>query len=127
MELKKFTNDCKRMMDSYGRRSSFCCGVKCDGCPLQSLCSEHSGVGGILLESIDKLEKIVQKWVEEHPIKTYKDVFLQQVPDALLKPSGYPEARPCTVYCFQEVEAAFGNCLACDGCKQLWDRPYTKK
>ena len=59
----------------------------------------------------EKAVAIVEQWAEEHPIRTYKSVFLEKFPDAEL---GCEDGAPyvCLYY-------IFGSKYAPDYCK--WD------
>lgn len=43
----------------------------------------------------DKAKEIVEKWAEEHPIKTRQDAYLQLFPNALMDEDGILTVRPC--------------------------------
>lgn len=59
---------------------------------------------------------IVEKWSEEHPLKTYKDDFLEKYPNARIGDTGVP------VSC---VRSVFGSNTACElsSCKECWNQP----
>lgn len=95
--------DLKRMCDFYPH---------CSGCPIKSIlpCSVHR-----LPDSIDE---IVDKWVAEHPIKTYAMDFFNKFPNAHRLKSGVPKVcieRIYNVACIDEY--------CCEPkCEECWNR-----
>ncbi len=76
-----------RMLNSLGRKTGGCVGVRCEDCPLsvrEFTCEQ--------LEADYPLEatEIVRKWAEKHPRKTRKDVLLEKFPNAMLMKDGTP-------------------------------------
>lgn len=57
--------DLKRMCDTY---------THCSDCPLWTACPPE--------KFPDNADEIVDKWVSEHPIKTYAMDFFEKFPDA---------------------------------------------
>lgn len=72
-------------------RKRMCKTMSCDKCPLsgRNNGTEHY-CGEFLLECTEKAVKAVEKWREEHPGKTRKDVLLKAFPNALLHDDGEP-------------------------------------
>lgn len=68
--------DLKRMCDFYPH---------CSGCPIKSIlsCSVHRLPDGI--------DEIVDKWVAEHPVKTYAMDFFEKFPNAPRSSDGIPQ------------------------------------
>lgn len=94
--------DLKRMCESNGDY--------CTNCPLykpNSLCTPH-----LLLDNADG---IVDKWVQEHPVKTYADDFFEKFPDAPRDSGGTPAV------CWQNVYGD-GQYCAYDMCPECWNR-----
>ena len=90
----------KRMCDSY---------KKCDDCPLgYERCGDISAL-------YDNADEIVDKWVLEHPIKTYAMDFFEKFPNAPKDRNGAPIA------CWKHV---YGNGNDCgpDGCSKCWNQ-----
>ena len=82
---------------------------KCSDCPLQGKCCA--------CEIPDNADEIVDKWVKEHPIRTYAQDFFKKFPNA---PKGrYGTPIPCIEDIYdvdkQLTECSKGNidCLKC--------------
>ena len=93
--------DLKRMCDSY---------KKCDDCPLG-----YTRCGDSISALYDNADEIVDKWVLEHPIKTYAMDFFEKLPNAPKDRNGAPMA------CWKHV---YGNGNYCDsgGCTECWNK-----
>lgn len=94
--------DLKRMCESYGDY--------CTSCPLhelKKLCAPNT--------IADNADEIVDKWVSEHPTKTYAMDFFSKFPDAQRKATtGIP--IPCirVIYSeFYDRECPKGGCYEC--------------
>lgn len=85
MDAVKYLKMRDRMLRFYGADDSNCSRVACECCPLSGV--EHNECFDHTPESVD----IVEAWNKEHPVKTYKDDFLEKYPNALLKHSGEPK------------------------------------
>ena len=72
------------------------------------------------MEVIDAQLNALRKWAKEHPpAKTYKDVFLEKLPNAMVEnKSGLPNV--CRKKMFGGFEG-FDNCVNCLEC---WNEPY---
>lgn len=92
--------DVKRMCKEY---------VNCIGCPIKSgkFCGIH--------RFPDNADEIVDKWVAEHPTKTYAMDFFEKFPDAQRKATtGIP--IPCirVIYSeFYDKDCPVGRCSEC--------------
>nr|DAF88577.1 MAG TPA: hypothetical protein [Siphoviridae sp. ctqzz19] len=64
----------------------------CNGCPFYSNCS------GCIISLPDNADEIVEKWVKEHPKKTYREDFLKKFPNAPTDSSGCPNACLRDIY-----------------------------
>ena len=98
------------------------CTITCRECPLSDYNNpEHIGCGWFEKRYPKEAISIVQKWSDEHPIKTILDDFLEKYPKANLRPNGAsPYLCP---YSLGYEEAAY-----CDGqefrnCRECWNRP----
>lgn len=76
--------------------------LDCDSCPLgikdrmyckESRFDEH----GMNVDNLEKAVDIVEKWSEEHPIKTRKSEFLKMFPNAKMESNGFPCSPPCNL------------------------------
>ena len=91
--------DLKRMCEYYS---------DCEDCPLHIKCTSPNYFS-------DDTDEIVDKWVEEHPAKTYAMDFFEKFPDAPKDDDGKPKCCRISIY---------GDKLECPdgGCKECWDR-----
>lgn len=108
MDVPTFFKEYDRMC-SYHRN-----GCDCGGCPLIRFIEDQRGT---CLEICKRYPKksvaIVEQWAKEHPVRTYKSVFLEKFPDAKIEKNGVP--YPCIIYLFGEKvrPRACGNCTYC--------------
>ena len=56
----------------------------------------------------------IEQWAKEHPVKTRKDEFFKQWPDAEIGDDGYPSVAPCQLY--KEMEEKDENGVCCKNC-----------
>lgn len=84
------------------------CSKGCDSnCPEYAL---HQGYRCLVdriaqLDNADEQIELMKKWAEEHPRMTYKSVFLDSFPNALLNSKGVPVI--CRISIFGD---SVGNC-----------------
>lgn len=84
----------------------------CINCPL------HSKDVSCLPDSLpDNADEIVDKWVAEHPVKTYAMDFFEKFPDAPRKVGGIPV--PCLGTIYSEC---YNNECSVGGCSECWNR-----
>lgn len=94
------------------------CTVDCYSCPCFAINNGRGETCAIFpLVYPEKAIEIVQRWSDEHPLKTYKDDFLEKFPDALLNKEGYPHCCWCNVYGINNK-----NCYSMS-CNDCWDKP----
>lgn len=62
----------------------------------------------------DNIDKIVNKWVKEHPIKTYSMDFFEKFPNATKTDSGRP------IYCRANFYGDEVECLS--ECEECWNQ-----
>lgn len=93
------------------------CKIKCTNCPLSE---KNNGKGRLCvdyeLHYPEKAIKIVQKWSDEHPRRTYLSELLKHHPDVLLNAYGIPIVAvgcPCGVDKCEKNR----NCIEC------WNQP----
>ena len=67
---------------------------KCNQCILFNFCAEQCNM---FSNDIDKANKIILKWCEEHSVKTRQDKFLEMFPNADISYEGYLEIKPCDI------------------------------
>lgn len=68
------------------------------------------------IEVIDAQLNVLREWAKEHPAKTYKDVFLEKLPNTRLDKNGGP------VSC-RNIVFGIAKCCTAD-CKDCWNEPY---
>ena len=77
MEFKEFVKEYNRMCLSY---------PNCIGCPIAEEINNRglqNSCGNIDLLSAINCESIIEKWVKEHPVKTYESDFKEKINDLL--------------------------------------------
>ena len=132
MEFKEFFKEYNRMCSSYHN---------CIGCPIDEEINNH--IRGLhtdcknidLLSKVDA-ESITEKWVKEHPVKTYESDFKDKINDLLkIFPNhavkNYVEGTDISIYdtlCVADfyfhgdVERAGCDFFGDDSCKNCWKR-----
>lgn len=96
--------DLKRMC-----KKQKCCAV----CPLN-----REGVSCMPDSLPDNIDEIVDKWVAEHPVKTYTMDFFEKFPDAQRKATtGIP--IPCISAIYSEF---YDKDCPARGCSECWNR-----
>lgn len=92
--------DFKRMCDFH---------LHCSGCPIKSIltCSVY--------KLPDNIEEIIDKWVAEHPVKTYAMDFFEKFPNAPRDSDGAPKT------CWKHVYGD-GKYCSSDACTECWNR-----
>lgn len=65
----------------------------------------------------EKAIEIVQKWSDEHPMKTYKDDFLERFPNAYRHPDGRPAICRNLTYGLKAIPCPYNgkSCADCWG------------
>ena len=107
MEFVEFARQRRRMCDSV---------TDCHDCPLYELYDQDAMCLTWCANNPLKAQEIVQKWAEEHPIKTRKMEFLEKYPNAKIDDLGEPRA------CVEEI---YGIDIDCDNttCTKCWNKP----
>lgn len=88
---------------------------KCNKCILLKFCSEQRN---IFSNDVDKANEIILKWIEEHPVKTRQDKFLEMFPNACMY-KGAINICPCSIDCDYNCKnkEKFVD-FDCSGCKK---------
>ena len=98
--------DLKRMCESV---------EYCENCSLRYGCGTPASIS-------DAADEVVEKWLKEHPKKTYRDDFLEKFPDAPVDSSGFPNVCLMDIY-----KGADYKCKDEDyGCNECWNQEYKK-
>lgn len=101
-KLMATIKDLKRMCDAY---------EWCGECPLND--TWNCSVSGLC----DNADEIVDKWVAEHPVKTYMQDFFEKFPDAIKEKSGEPV--PCIGPIYSEL---YGKPCPAGKCFECWNQ-----
>ena len=105
--------------------------LDCDSCPLgikdrmyckESRFDEH----GMNVDNLEKAVDIVEKWSEEHPIKTRKSEFLKMFPNARMGSDGFPnlclrildKTIPCRARTCKQCKEEYWLAAAGDGAEE---------
>lgn len=81
---------------------------ECDGCPL--FCQGFSRCNPYELP--DNADEIIDKWVAEHPVKTYAMDFFEKFPNASRHCDGSPKVCWNNVYGKGRI-CPFNTCIEC--------------
>ena len=81
----------------------------CMGCPFAHL------EGCMLYRLPINIDEIVNKWVDEHPVKTYAMDFFEKFPNATRSSDGIPQT------CWGHVYGD-GRYCSSDACTECWNR-----
>ena len=74
INVEKFVKDYGRMCDTY-------CSNECHGCPVAD---SNAFAECNHIKKLEYIAPIVQKWTEEHPIKTYLMDMKEKFPDMII-------------------------------------------
>lgn len=64
----------------------------CGMCPLFEFCGDK-----IEYSDLDKINEIILKWCEEHPVETRQSKFLKMFPNAKTDSDGIIKIFPCSI------------------------------
>ena len=82
MDAVEYVKQRDRMCDYY---------VNCDDCPA----GNYEGCAS--LNEIPNMVPVVEKWANEHPVKTRQSEFLKMFPNARIESDGMPSICPIVV------------------------------
>ena len=96
------------------------CEGRCEDCPLSSF---HNGTN-LMCSTFahtnpEKAVELVEKWAKEHPLKTYKDDFLEKHPKARLGSNDNPPICRKFIYGGEGCTKPFVD----DCCASCWNEP----
>ena len=86
----------------------------CTGCPIDGH-NFRCDCRDVSKSELEKMIEIVEQWSKEHPVKTYKDDFLEKFPNADRYETGHPMNCRNGIY-------GLGSC-ASDSCEDCWNEP----
>lgn len=113
MDAVGFLKTKNRMCAAYLRAIS----TKCDGCPLDEVASVMCSKW--CFNHAEEAVGIVERWAEQHPVKTRQSVFLGQYPNANLDEEGVLNICPKNIStnCFCILNPPAG-CIICR--REFW-------
>ena len=103
----------------YEMSKRMCNSTYCENCPLKKVKGRACLIGlikGHKVETAAEQLEVLREWAKEHPAKTYKDVFLEKLPNTRLDKDGGP------VSC-RNIVFGIAKCCTAD-CKDCWNEPY---
>ena len=105
--------------------------LDCDSCPLgiedRTYCDESRfDEYNMNVDNLKKAVSIVEKWSEEHPIKTRKSEFLKMFPNARMGSDGFPnlcprildKTIPCRAQTCKQCKEEYWLAVAGDGAEE---------
>lgn len=97
--------------------------LNCSECPMSELESKynHNVCRITMIVHPEETVDIVQKWADEHPVKTMLQDFFEKHPNAPRKTDGDPLVCPHVLGYRTEIK---GCCTECDKCYDCWNRPW---
>lgn len=111
----------QRMTERHKLNSGVCaCKLNCVDCPLSSF-NNDINIPCADFERFypEKAIAIIQKWSDEHPLKTYLSEFLRHYPNALLDDDGMPK-----LFCPHRLGLMSADDCRTDGdCVKCWNQP----
>jgi len=99
------------------------CEIPCKDCPFVNEDNGMDSDCNILERDYpDEAIAIVQKWGEEHPVKSLIDKFFEIFPNAMKDKDGLPER-----FCPRQFGYKDDGCyLPNDKCVECWSQPYVE-
>lgn len=92
-----------------------------DDCPVRFYCM--NSLDKNTKDNIEKVEKVVEEWLKDHPVKTRQTEYKKVFPNCLLRDDGYPAADPCFImgsYSSGDDCDKFSTCNECR--KEFWNK-----
>ena len=118
MDAVGFLKTKNRMCAAYLRAIS----TKCDGCPLDEVASVMCSKW--CFDHAEEAVGIVERWAEQHPVKTRQSEFLKQWPEALMTEDGFVNICPSrfvTGFRNEKGECTQFGTKGCNNCRrEFW-------
>ena len=110
--------DCNITENYFKEKTRLCKEYRCSTCPLnKDMPSYAQRCFTREMKNIEEAIAIVQKWSDEHPVKTIKDDFLEKYPKARM------DVKDVPIICVNHL----GYCVECsDICSDCWNRPLSE-
>lgn len=104
--------------DFLSAMTRICSDNECNNdCPVRFYC--RNSYDGNTKDDIEKVEKVVEEWLKDHPVKTRQSEFLKMYPDALMDDNGVISINPCLVdKALYTIPLCGRNCKECR--KRYW-------
>ena len=117
MTAKEYLETRARMLKSSKRGK---CNRDCESCPFEANNNgEELDCGRFEAVNIEQAIEIVQKWAEEHPVKTLLHKLLEEFPNTRLRDDGTPLS-----FCPENLGLSKNRGCGGMNCIQCWNRPY---
>ena len=118
--------DCSKTINFFSELKRLCdsrteCSADADNkeqCPLHGFCRQSLTVRA---EEIITAVENLQKWSDEHPVKTYAQDFFEKFPDAQSGLDGTPLV--CREEIYGRARPEFEDCGYTGTCKNCWNEP----
>ena len=115
MDVPTFFKEHGRMCRYYKN------GIDCGGCPIvKKDLIQYEKCFDYCAHYPEEAVAIVEQWAKEHPVKTYKSVFLERFPDAKKYANGVPIICVCHVFGLKHEQENF-KCST-STCSDCWNR-----
>lgn len=114
--------DCNKTIDFFAELKRLC--NSRTRCTTDAANKEQCPMLGCCIEDATKLVKIIQKWSDEHPKKTYAQDFFEKFPKAQRKLDGIPFG--CRKRIYDGTNPTLEDCDYCDytgTCEECWNEP----
>ena len=120
------------LLKTYARYCKFC-GL-CVNCEINALIPEDGGCDEAILNNYEEVCDILEKFNEEHPLKTNRDALLEVFPQVLEarddENSAGDDELPAVLPCKIDPDWINGHCpeyypFDCSACRQMfWSSEY---
>lgn len=98
-----------------------CLNNNCGDCALSPFCGKTWN--GWTEIDAEEVVEIVEKWLEDHSIKTRLTEYKKMFPNCRLRDNGYPAADPCLIMDSCSSEDDCGRFSSCHECrKEFWNK-----
>ena len=85
-----------KLIKDYARMCKIKIGIDCDECELNKN-KKYSSCELFMMKEPEKAVEIIEKWSDEHPVKTRQSVFLERYPDTAKDENGVIDIAPCVI------------------------------
>lgn len=89
-------NEKVKLIKDYARMCESKVGIDCDGCELNKN-KKYSSCKLFMMKEPEKAVEIIEKWSDEHPVKTRQSVFLERYPEVVKDEHGVINISPCVI------------------------------